>query len=106
MDKNYVKRIKKIRSKLRNNFPVKPEDVDFLLLELTQLELKLISADILAMTTDVLIKRGVLGSRSLVADARLDYGEPWKYEYVSKKQLKGYQDRIEELKEFLERQTA
>jgi hypothetical protein len=37
-------------------------------------------ADVMAAAVDVMVHRGQLDSRSIVADARLDYGEPWTLE--------------------------
>lgn len=65
--------------------------------EIQGLLLRLRDADILAMTVDVLVQRGALDPRSLIGDARLIYGEPWKYEYASKKVLLGYKGGIEEV---------
>jgi len=54
------------------------------------------------MTVDTAIKRGGLDSRSLVGDARLNYGQPWKYEHATKKQLLSYKGGIPEIKKVLE----
>lgn len=96
MDEEIKRRLEDIRTRLGGN-----EDFEFLLLEFTQLELKLIAADILAMTTDVAVQRGILDSRSLIADARLNYGGPWKYEYATREDLLGYRGGIPEVKEAL-----
>jgi len=107
MDKSYEERVKDIRTRLKNNNPITPEDIEFLLSELSQLELKLIDADILALTTDIAVQKGVIGSRSLIADARLDYGEPWKYEHAIRERLLGYLARkgdIERINIFFERE--
>lgn len=38
------------------------------------------AADALAAAADVMVHRKLIDARSLVADARLDYGEPWSHE--------------------------
>ena len=48
-----------------------------------------------------MIKRGVLGERSAIADARLNYGEPWEYKHLTEKQLQRHKDRSQELREVL-----
>jgi len=108
MDKLIIEKIKGIRAKLRDDIPAMKswrilylEDVDFLLSELAGLELKLIDADFLAMTTDIAVKRGVIDARSRIADARLNYGEPWKYEYAKKEHLLRYMGGVPEVKEAL-----
>ncbi len=65
--------------------------------EVQELSLRLQYADILAMTVDVLVQRGALDPRSLIGDARLIYGEPWKYKYASKEVLLKYKGGIEEV---------
>lgn len=110
MDEETKQKIKDICAKLRDDIPtMKPwrvlylEDVNFLISELTVLELKLVDADILAMTTDVAVKRGSLNARSLIADARLDYGNPWKYEHATEKHLLSYRRGIPEVIEALKK---
>jgi len=97
MNEETRKRIKNIRKKSGKN-----SDIEFLVLELITSDLKLQNADILAMTVDTAIKRGGLDSRSLVGDARLNYGQPWKYEHATKKQLLSYKGGIPEIKKVLE----
>jgi len=41
----------------------------------------LLMADCLASAIDVQINKGTLNSRSMIADARLNYGDPMEYEY-------------------------
>ncbi len=56
-------------------------DRDDLQREVFRLRIALRNADAMARAVDKLVERGALDARSLVADARLDYGEPWKYEF-------------------------
>ncbi|MDO8622738.1 MAG: hypothetical protein Q7R52_00670 [archaeon] len=56
--------------------------------------LKLQNADILAMTIDIMVKKGVINARSAIADARLNYGEPNIYEFIDEKSLKKYRDKL------------
>jgi hypothetical protein len=63
-------------------------------IEKEKLLLKLYSADILVMTIDEMINRGVINPRSVIADARLNYGEPYQYEFIDEKTLKKYRDKL------------
>lgn len=101
MDEETRRKIKEIREKYKDN-----ADVQTLLQKLTELELKLQDADILAMTVDILVKRGLiekrgLDARSLIADARLDYGNPWEYEHADRGTLLRYKGGIEEVQQML-----
>ncbi len=96
MDEETRKIIEEMRKKYKDN-----KEVQFLFSELASLELKLISADVMALTIDVLIQRGMLGERSLVADARIDYGTPWEYEFADKDLLLRYRGGIDGVKERL-----
>jgi len=49
--------------------------------EINHLKMKLIAADKVMLQLDDLIHRNKLNARSKVADARLDYGTPFEYEY-------------------------
>lgn len=51
-------------------------------LRVHELEMTLRDADILAKNVDEQIQFGNLDARSAIADARLDYGTPLKYEYL------------------------
>jgi len=53
----------------------------------TEYEIRLRAADIVMERLDVLIARGDIDARNAVADARLDYGEPFKYEAKENEQL-------------------
>jgi len=90
------KQVEKIRRKYKDD-----KDMEFLILQLSSLETRLISADVMAMCVDVAIKRGLLDARTLIGDARLNYGTPWEYEFASKKHLLGYQGGIEGVEEAL-----
>lgn len=96
MDEETRKKINEIEIKYNDN-----EEIQFLLLQLASLELKLKSADVMAMTIDLAIQKGKLDSRSLIGDARLEYGNPWEYEFASKKLLLGYRGGIDEVVEVL-----
>lgn len=105
MDDKTKKRISDIRTRLGGKIPVMKlwraqysEDVEFLLQEIDGLLSKLQDADILAMTVDVLVQRGILGSRSLVGDARLNYGEPLDFEYAARDVLLRYKGGLTEVK--------
>ena len=95
MDEETRKRIGNITRNSKKN-----SDIEFLLLELIQLDSKLKDADVLAMTVDVSIQRG-LDPRSLIGDARLIYGRPWEFEYANKKYLLRYKNGIEEVQQKL-----
>ncbi len=58
------------------------------------LETKLKEADILAMAIDIAVQRGILNSRSLIADSRLNYGDPWKYEHLTEKEIIHYKKKF------------
>lgn len=62
--------------------------------EKERLLLKLRDADILAMTIDVLVERGIINSRSPIADARLNYGEPHEYEFADEKTLANHRKKL------------
>ena len=105
MDDKTKKRISDIRARLGGEIPVMKlwraqysEDVEFLLQEIDGLLSKLQDADILAITVDVLVQRGILGSRALVGDARLNYGEPWDFEYAARDVLLRYKSGLTEVK--------
>ena len=99
MDKSIKKRLEEIISKYRGNL-----DIDFLFTELAQLELKLVSADKIAVMIDVAVERGTIDERSLIADARLVYGKPWKYEFITKEELLSYRGGIPEVRKALRKQ--
>ncbi len=96
MDKETKEFIEEIRAKYRDN-----KEIQLLLLELANLEIKLIGADVMAMMIDVAVRRDLLGERSPIADARLNYGTPWEYEFADKKLLLGYRGGIDEVVEIL-----
>lgn len=61
-------------------------DVDWYLASEANAEIKLLrdaldGADHLANQIDTAIEKGILDSRSAIADARLCYGEPWIYKF-------------------------
>ncbi len=101
MDENYKEKIRDIETKLNRGNPIKPEDVKDLLSIVHGLQLELRGADILAMKIDIMIRRRVLGERSAIADARLNYGMPWEYKHLTEKQLQRHKDRSQELREVL-----
>lgn len=96
MNKDIKKRIEEIISKYKGNI-----DTQFLLEELGRLEEKLVLADKMAVMIDVAVERKILDERSFIADARLIYGQPWKYEYITKKQLLDYRGGIPEVRKAL-----
>jgi multidrug resistance efflux pump len=49
--------------------------------KIDELKAKLRAADAMANAIDELVRRKMLGSRSIAADARLDYGDPWTYKF-------------------------
>lgn len=91
-------KIEEIRARYSDN-----KDVQFLLTRLTQLEVKLVDADVMAMMADVAIGRRLLDPRSGIADARISYGTPWEYEFAPRRLLLGYEGGIPEVQEALER---
>ena len=48
-------------------------------IENSQLVMKVRAADVMAKVADDWVERGRIDSRSALADARLDYGDPYKY---------------------------
>ena len=46
------------------------------------------------MTIDIAIKKGILNSRSLIADSRLNYEKPWKYKHLTEKEIFYYKEMI------------
>jgi hypothetical protein len=96
MDEEIKKKINEIETKYKEN-----KDIKFLLLQLANLEIKLIGADVMAMAIDIAVRRDILDSRSLISDARLSYGTPWEYEFADKKLLLGYKGGIDEVVEAL-----
>ena len=61
-------------------------------LKVSVLDLKLVAADAVMHKIDRAVDNQVLGSRSAIADARLNYGDPHVYEHASKELL----DRLED----------
>ncbi len=96
MDEETRKKINEIEIKYNDN-----KEIQFLLLQLASLELKLRSADVMAMMIDVAVQREKLNARSLIADARLEYGNCWEYEFARKGYLLGYKGGIDEVVEAL-----
>ncbi len=90
MDEETRKKIKEIETKYKDD-----EDVEFLLLQLSILELKLRDADVMAMCIDETTKKRLLDHRSLINDARLEYGIPGEYEFASEKFLSAYKTKKE-----------
>jgi len=54
--------------------------------KLFEMKLKLEAADQVMMRIDDCVQRGILDARSRIADARLLYGDPFKYEFSNEKQ--------------------
>jgi hypothetical protein len=88
MDEEAKKRINEMWKKYEHD-----SDVLFLLSRLANLEIKLISADVMAMCIDETTKKRLLDHRSLINDARLEYGVPGEYEFASKKFLAAYREK-------------
>ena len=88
MDEEKRKKINAMWKKYSDN-----KDVQFLLLELGILELKLRDADVMAMCVDIITKKGLLDHRSLINDARLEYGIPEEYEFAKEDYLQKYKER-------------
>jgi hypothetical protein len=100
MDEGDDEIIKEIERKYKGN-----KDIGFLLLKLFRMAIKLRDSDLMALTIDVYTQRGLLDERSLINDARLDYGNPWEYEFAEKKLLLNYKGGIEEVKEVLSKKV-
>ena len=96
MDEEDNKRIKEIERRYKDN-----KDMEFLLLKLFRMATKLRDADLMALTIDVYTQRRLLDERSLINDARIDYGSPWEYEFVDKDLLLRYRGGIDGVKERL-----
>lgn len=56
---------------------------------ITQNEIKLRAADVVMKRLDEMIARGDIDARNAVADARLDYGDPFKYEAKQRAAMDG-----------------
>ncbi len=54
-----------------------------LLREIERLTTALQSADVMANAIDELVNRRGMNSRSIVSDARLQYGDPWQYQFYA-----------------------
>lgn len=50
--------------------------------DVTEMRLKLRDADAVMKLIDEWIVKGLLDPRSAIADARLDYGQPFEYEFT------------------------
>ena len=98
MDEDHRQIIEKIRNKYQNSGN---RDIKDLLTIISSLEIKLIGADVMAMMVDIAVRRKVLDERGGIADARLNYGMSWQYEFADKKLLLEYKGGIEEVKERL-----
>lgn len=96
MDEGTRKKINEMWTKYRDN-----KEVQLLLAEFVNLELKLVDADVMAMMIDIAIKRDRLDARSLIGDARLSYGKPWEFGFAKRDYLLRYQGGIEEVIEAL-----
>lgn len=88
--------LEEIRKKYKGN-----KDIDFLLLKLFRMSVKLRDADLMALTIDVYTQRKMLDERGLINDARLDYGMPWEYEFADRNFLLRYKEGIPEVVERL-----
>jgi len=88
MDEETRKKINEMWEKYKGD-----KDVQFLLSQFVNLELKLIDADIMALCIDETTKRGLLDQRSLINDARLEYGSPGEYEFADEKFLAAYKEK-------------
>jgi len=55
---------------------------------------KLKGLDILVLIIDLAVRERMLGSRSLAADARLNYGTPWEYENLTGEQVAYYTAKL------------
>lgn len=65
-----------------------PQEVLELERRCVDLEIKLRAADEMARVCDDWVTRGLIDARSALADARLDYGEPFTYGFSKKKGTK------------------
>lgn len=63
----------------------KDREIERLRLDNSQLLIALRAADAMAKVIDYAVANNIIGSRSAIADARLDYGEPRIYRYTPNK---------------------
>lgn len=70
---------------IRERFMAQVEEMGGIIVEAIEenarLRLQLEKADKMAYEIDICVERLILDSRSPVSDARLDYGDPHKYEF-------------------------
>ena len=67
-----------------------------------ELELKIRAADALVKVIDRQTEIGLLGSRTSIADARLDYGQPFKYEAKEQVIIAALEEDLKNAMEFIE----
>ena len=67
-----------------------------------ELELKMRAADALVRVIDRQTEIGLLGSRTSIADARLDYGQPFKYEAKEQVRIAALEEDWKNAVEFME----
>lgn len=53
--------------------------------DLNEMEIELRAADALAKAVDDAVQSGWLNARSTIADARLNYGQPFEYKWTKRK---------------------
>ena len=70
--------------------------------KVAELELKIRAADVLVRVIDRQTEIGLLGSRTGIADARLDYGTPFKYEAKEHTRIAALEEDLKNTMEFIE----
>jgi len=59
-------------------------------IESWQTEQELIAADRIALAIDIMVEKGLLNSRSLISDARLNYGKPYEYNHLKPEEVQKF----------------
>ena len=70
--------------------------------KVAELELKIRAADALVRVIDRQTEIGLLGSRTGIADARLDYGTPFKYDAKENVRMAALEEDLKNAMEFIE----
>ena len=70
--------------------------------KVTELELKVRAADALVKAIDKQVEMGLMGGRTGIADARLDYGTPFKYDAKEHVRIAALEEDLKNAMEFIE----
>ncbi len=70
--------------------------------KVTELELKVRAADALVKAIDKQVEMGLMGARTAISDARLDYGTPFKYDAKEHIRIAALEEDLKNAMEFIE----